>query len=122
MSYAYQNYKQQSIYTMTRGEMLILLYDEAIKRLTRAELAVKNNETEMFEASIRRTSEIIKYLNDTLDRKYEISNELARMYEFFQFQLARIMASRRTESIDELRDLITELRNSFKEANKIARI
>ncbi len=122
MSYAYQNYKQQSIYTMTRGEMLILLYDEAIKRLTRAELAVKNNETEMFEASIRRTSEIIKYLNDTLDRKYEISKELARMYEFFQFQLARIMASRRTESIDELRDLITELRNSFKEANKIARI
>ena len=46
MSYAYQNYKEQSIYTMTRGELLIMLYDEIIKRLTRAEFAVQNNQME----------------------------------------------------------------------------
>lgn len=122
MSYAYQNYKEQSVYTMTRGEMLILLYDEVIKRLARAEFALKNSDMPVFEQSVQRSSEIIRYLNDTLDKKYEISKEIARMYEFFQFQLARISASRSPESIAELKNLVAELRDSFKEANKIARI
>lgn len=122
MSYAYQNYKEQSIYTMTRGELLILLYDEVIKRLTRAEFAIKNNQMELFDQSVQRSSEIIRYLNDTLDRKYDISLELARMYDFFQVQIARIIAGRKVEQITELKELITELRNSFKEANKVARV
>ncbi|MDO5096961.1 MAG: flagellar export chaperone FliS [Peptostreptococcaceae bacterium] len=120
--YAYQNYKEQSVYTMTKGEMLILLYDEIIKRLTRAEYAIKSTDMVTFEQSIQRTSEIVRYLNDTLDRQYEISRELARMYEFFQFQLARISASRKPESIEELKNLVSDLRDTFKEANKIARI
>lgn len=120
--YAYQNYKEQSVYTMTKGEMLILLYDEIIKRLTRAEYAIKNSDMATFEQSIQRSSEIIRYLNDTLDRQYEISRELARMYEFFQFQLARISANRNPEFIIELKNLIADLRETFKEANKIARI
>lgn len=107
---------------MTRGEMLILLYDETIKRLARAEFSIKNSDMVTFEQSIQRCSEIIRYLNDTLDRKYEISRELSRMYEFFQFQLARISASRNIESIIELKGLVSEMRDSFKEANKIARV
>ena len=39
----YQQYKTQSINTMTKAEMLILLYDELIKRLIRAEIALKND-------------------------------------------------------------------------------
>ncbi|MEI3361553.1 MAG: flagellar protein FliS [Oscillospiraceae bacterium] len=36
----YQQYKEQSINTMTQGELLLLLYDELVKRATRAELAL----------------------------------------------------------------------------------
>ncbi len=107
---------------MTRGELLIMLYDEIIKRLTRAEFAIQNNQMELFDQSIQRCSEIIRYLSDTLDRKYEISQELARMYDFFQVQIARIIARRNTEQIAELKELVTELRDSFKEANKVARV
>ena len=38
-SYGYQHYKEQTVNTMTPGEMLNLLYDELLKRLTMAELA-----------------------------------------------------------------------------------
>ena len=34
----YQQYKQQSINSMTPGELLMLLYDEAVKRSTLAGL------------------------------------------------------------------------------------
>ena len=34
----YEQYKLQSVNTMTSGEMLLLLYDELIKRLARAQI------------------------------------------------------------------------------------
>lgn len=122
MQYAYQNYKEQSVNTMTRGEMLILLYDEIIKRLTRAEFAIKNSEMDMFDQSINRSVEIVRYLDATLDKQYEVSKEISRLYEFFLFQLARIAAGRKPELIGEIKELVADLRDTFKEANKIARI
>ena len=40
----YQQYKEQSVYTMTQGEMLLLLFDELLKRLMRAELALNQED------------------------------------------------------------------------------
>ena len=36
----YQRYREDSLNTMTQGELLLLLYDELIKRLTQAELSL----------------------------------------------------------------------------------
>ena len=119
-NYGYQQYKQQSVNTMTSGEMLILLYDEALKRLSRSELALNNKDYATFEASVDRTSDIIKYLNATLDKSYPISAELKRLYDFFLYQLVRIKAGRNAQLIAEIRPLILNLRNSFKEADKIS--
>lgn len=117
--YGYQQYKTQSINTMTKAEMLILLYDELIKRLTRAEMALKNQNFTAFEEAVTCCKEIVDYLASTLDKKYDISKELSRMYEYFQFELARLSAGRKTEIIAELKPLIMELRDTFKEADKI---
>ena len=50
----YQQYKQQSISTMTKSEMLILLYDESIKRLALAQIALEKENYEQFEDSVTR--------------------------------------------------------------------
>ena len=63
-NYGYQQYKEQSVNTMTSSEMLILLYDEALKRLSRSELALKNENFALFEASIDRVTAIIRYLDE----------------------------------------------------------
>lgn len=117
--YGYQQYKTQSINTMTKAEMLILLYDELIKRLTRAEMALKNQNYTLFDESVKRCREIVDYLSSTLDKKYAVSKDLERMYEYFQFELARLSAGRKTEVIGEIKPLIIELRDTFKEADKI---
>ena len=98
-SYGYQQYKQQSVNTMTKGEMLVLLYDEAIKRLTRAEMALKNGDYVLFDESVIRVKDIFRYLSDTLDKKYPISNDLIRLYDFFAYEFARLHAGR---NIDEI--------------------
>ncbi|WMI80959.1 flagellar export chaperone FliS [Anaerotignum sp. MB30-C6] len=121
-NYGYQQYKQQSVNTMTSGELLLLLFDESAKRLTKAEMSLKNSDLATFEASMDRVSEIIRYLDTTLDKTYSISREISRMYEYFQFQVARIKAGRNVELIHELRSMLMDLRNTFKEADRLSQV
>ncbi len=114
----YQQYKEQSVMTMTRGELLVLLYDELIKRLKRADLAVKAEQFDVFDQSVTRCQEIVRYLNDTLDHSYPISQELTRHYEFFSFELSKLKAGRRVEIVAELIPLVSELRDAFIQAGK----
>lgn len=116
----YEQYKMQTVSTMTKGEMLLLLYDELLKRLTRAEIALNEKEYDLFEKAVERSEEIIRYLDKTLNMEYEISVELRRMYEFFLYELSRLKAGRRVAVVQELKPLVTDLRDAFKEASKIS--
>ena len=115
----YQQYKQQSINTLTSGEMLNLLFDELLKRLTRADLALEKKDYEIFEQSIQRSIDIVAYLKNTLDFKYQISGELKRLYDFFLYEFNRIRAGRNPAVIAEVRPLIVDLRDTFKEAQRL---
>lgn len=119
-NYGYQHYKQQSVNTMTSGELLKLLFDEAAKRLTKAEISLKSDDFGGFEASMNRVSEIIKYLDSTLDKTYSVGQEISKLYEYFQFQIARIKAGRHSDMIQNLRSMLLDLRNTFVEADRIS--
>lgn len=119
-AYGYQNYKAQTVNTMTPGEMLGLLYDELLKRLTKAELALEKEDYILFDQSMQRSVEIVNYLKNTLNHKYEISSELKRLYDFFLYEFCRISAGRNPKVIEEVRPLIVELRDAFKEAQKLS--
>lgn len=114
----YQQYKQQSVNTMTQGELLLLLYDELVKRITRAELSLEKQDYALFESSVDRCADIIRYLDDTLDRQYPISAELGRLYEFFCYELARIKAGRNQEELKRIKPMLSDLRDSFRQADK----
>ncbi len=118
----YQQYKMQSVSTMTRGEMLLLLYDELTKRLTRAQIALEDENYELFDKSVQRSREIVRYLDKTLNMEYSISYELRRMYEFFLYELSRLQAGRNSAVIQELKPLVEDLRDAFKEASKTAAV
>ena len=118
----YEQYKMQSVNTMTRGEMLLLLYDELTKRLTRAQIALNDKNYDLFDRSVQRSREIVQYLDDTLNMEYSISYELRRMYEFFLFELSRLQAGRNSAVVDELKPLVAELRDAFKEASRTAAV
>ncbi len=115
---SYQQYKDQSILTMTKGEMLLVLFDELMKRLKRAEICLEHGEMVLFDETVIRCQDIVRYLDTSLDRSYPISAELSRMYDFFLFELARLKAGRRKEIIDEITPLVNDLRDAFSKAEK----
>ncbi len=116
----YQQYKQQSVNTMTPGELLLLLLDELVKRLMRCDLALEKGDMPLFEASANRCIDIVRYLDDTLDQKYPISRDLHRLYDFFLYELNRIKIGRNKQQLDEIRPMIVELRDTFRAADKKA--
>ncbi len=120
MQYGYEQYKTQSINTMTKGEQLVMLFDEVVKNLTKSEIAIQSQNYELMDASIQKSIDIVNYLINILDRSIPISQELFRMYDFFIYEFNRVKAGRRVEVIAEVRELVIEMRDTFKEANKIA--
>ncbi len=120
MSYEkkFQQYKEQTINTMTQEELLLLLYDELVKRLTQAELALDKEIFPVFESSIQRSIDIVDYLDSTLDNQYEISYELHRLYEYFTYELGRAKIGRNKEPLSHTKEKIIELRDAFNTAMK----
>ena len=117
----FQQYKEQSVNTMTQGELLLLLYDELVKRVTRAELALNKEDYDLFEADVTRSLEIVRYLDDTLDRQYPVGRDLARLYDFFSFELNRVKAGRNRTELERVKAMVMELRDTFREAEKTSR-
>ena len=114
----FQSYKEQSVNTMTQGELLLLLYDELYKRLSQAELMLDQQNFPVYEASIERSVAIIDYLDSTLDRQYPISKNLAQLYEYFTYELGRAKIGRRKEVLTHTKSMIGELRDAFRQAQK----
>lgn len=117
----YQKYKEQSIYSMSGAELLLLLYDEAIKRLKKAEYALQDHDYGVFEDCITRTVRIVRYLNSILDMEQPISQEFRRIYEYLFYDLSLIRAGRerRTEDIKQALRILKEFRDGFEEAGRI---
>ena len=114
----YQQYKQQSINSMTPGELLLLLYDELVKRSTLASIALDRQYWPTFEAALDRCTDIINYLDETLDHQYPISHDLSRMYDYFTYDLGRIKLGRNKGELERLRPMLADLRDTFRAAEK----
>lgn len=118
----YQGYKEQGINEMSQGELLLLLYDELVKRLLRAGLALDKADYSLFETGVDRSLDIIRYLDDTLDMSYPISRNLNRLYDYFSFELNRVKAGRNKTELERVKTMALELRETFREAEKNARL
>ena len=114
----YQQYKQQSINSMTPGELLLMLYDELVKRSTLASMALEKENWPQFEEAMDRCIDIVNYLDETLDRKYPISRDLSRMYDYFTYEMGRIKTGRNKKELARLRPMLVDMRDTFRAAEK----
>lgn len=114
----FQQYKDQSVNTMTQGELLLMLYDELVKRLVRASLQLEQKQYSDFEASATRATEIVRYLDHTLNRTYPIAQDLHRMYDFMCYDLSRVKYGRNKEELERVTRMAREFREAFQQAQK----
>jgi flagellar protein FliS len=119
---AVQQYKAQTINSMTSGELLILLFDEVIKHLKIACTMLQEKNYETSEKCTQKAKEIINYLINILDRQYPLSQELYQMYSFFNEKIISAEIKQDPKTLEEIIPLIEDMRQTWAEANRLTHI
>ncbi len=115
-------YKEQAINTMTNGEQLILLFDEALKNLHYGSMMLKDKNYATSEKCTEKCKEIFRYLSSILDMGYPISNDLYNLYYFANQQIIKAEVKRDGTILDELVPLVEDMRGTWVEAEKLSHI
>ena len=118
----YKQYQQDSIFTATPQELTLMLYNGAIKFIRQGEQFLENGEYENANNAILRAQDIVNELSQTLNMKYEISNNFKTLYNYILSKLIEGNMNKEAEPLREAAHLITEFRNTWQQAMKLARI
>lgn len=115
-----KNYSEEDIKSMSGPEPLLLLYDEAMERLTKGERLLEEKNYEEFNDCMQRVSQIVRYLKDILDMNYSVSGDLKRIYEYLIYDISVVKAGKesRRDEIGRIRHILSELREGFEGAGK----
>jgi flagellar protein FliS len=113
---AVQEYHTTAVTTQSKGRLIVLLYDGAIKFM---KLAIKELEAKNYEAKgryIGRAQSIVDELNAVLDTDGggEIAANLRKLYCFMNRRLAEANTRRDPQMIREVITLMEELNQSWK--------
>ena len=117
----YQAYKQQSVMTMTQGEMLNTLYDGLLKAVYAAKGGLETRDYTVANHEVIRAQKILNYLKTTLNHQYEIANNLEMLYNFFLQQIVQANVRKSSEHMHDVIEMVTQLRDAFVQADKNVR-
>ena len=111
-------YKQQSINTMSKGEQLVTLLNEALKNLHYGSLMLKDKNYATAQKCTEKSKRIFSYLSSVLDWNYEVTNDLYQLYYFFNQQIIKAEVKRDAAVLDDLVPLVEKMRDTWEEAEK----
>ncbi|WP_129600318.1 flagellar export chaperone FliS [Anaerophilus nitritogenes] len=114
-------YKENKVLMASSQELTLMLYDGVIKFINQAMIFIDEKNIQKSHDSIIRTSDIIIELNSTLDMKYEVSKGLRSLYDFILQRLVDANLKKDKKILEEILPLVTELRDTWKEAMNLAK-
>ena len=116
-------YKETKVKTAGQGQLIVMLYDEAVKQLTKAVELVQLNKSdkkdpgriEHINKSLMKTEEIITELTVSLDFEQggEISKNLFSLYTWFNRELVESNINQDINRMLTVRDMLSDLRNTW---------
>lgn len=121
----YQQYKAQSLETLTRGEVIIKLLEEASKQISTAIFLTSGedsgNSVKAFNCIVK-AQKIVQTLDLSLDMQYDVSKDLRDMYLFIHDKLGEAITAKDANLMKELLALVDDLKVTFRQAEKLARV
>lgn len=117
---AYGAYNRDKVLTASPIELIIMLYDEAIKQLKLAEIAIDDKKYDKANNSLQKVNAIIDELVKCLDLSIQIGRDLLDIYEFICKSVITINAKKDKEAIPPIIEILNNLREAWIEAKKSA--
>lgn len=113
-------YKETSITTQSKGRLVVMLYEGAIKFLKEAIRGIETGDPEAKGKCIAKAQDIILELNTVLDMEGggEVAMNLRKLYMFMNSQLNQANLKQDTKMVEEVIKLMEELNQSWKAITK----
>ena len=121
---AYMNqYQNNQVTTASPEQVLIMLYDGAIRFVRQAKQAIAENRPGDKATAISKAIAIITEFSNTLDYEVggEIAQDLSRLYDFMVRELSAVNVRNNPERLDPVEKILQELRDAFVTAAEINR-
>jgi flagellar protein FliS len=118
-----KNYQNTQVQTASPEQILIMLYDGAIRFLEQASEAMGSGDYAVKIKNIDKTLAIIAELNATLDHEIggEVAANLASLYDFMMREIPRANARNDATVLAPVISILRELREAWVEAAEIVR-
>ncbi|MEE9278246.1 MAG: flagellar export chaperone FliS [Dehalococcoidia bacterium] len=117
MHQGYQAYKRSGIETASPSQLLLALYDGAIRFLGRAQNGLEKNDLAVVNENLARTQAIIMELIATLDMDQgEIPQRLMDLYIYLQRALMDANTQKDGAKIAEVEGIVRKLREAWRGA------
>jgi flagellar protein FliS len=117
------SYKEAKVKTAGQGQLIVTLYDETVKQLTKAiellQMDIKGKKDpgriEQISKAVMKTQEIITELSVSLDFEQggEISKNLFALYTWFNRELVEANINQDLNRIITVKDMLSDLRNAW---------
>ena len=116
-NYQTEAYKQTRVKTAGQGQMIVMLYDEAIKQIDRAIQFLSENSKQLDHVNnaILKARDIITELMVSLDMEQggEFASQIFSVYQWFNEQLMEGNIKKDSTPLIQVRDMMIEIRDAW---------
>jgi flagellar protein FliS len=120
MSNPANTYKSMAVKTASPGQILLMLYEGAIKNVKKASEAIEKKDLPAKGIHIGQAHDIINELTNTLNFEVggDVARELERLYNFMTAQLVKANIENSREALASVQKCLETLLDGWREAVK----
>ena len=112
------NIFSRKITNASKSQLIVIMYEVAIKYIDDGIEALKNNEVDIYRLNLKRAKSVINELNSVLDMTQNISLELRRLYVFMIGVLVKADIRMETEELIRVKGMLEKLMAAFADVSK----
>ena len=117
----YGAYANNKISTASSADLVLMLYEGAIKFCNIAIVAVENKEVEKAHNNIMKVQKIIQEFQITLDYKYETAKDFNEVYTYLLQRLQEANMKKDKDILEEVLKHLRTMRDTWKEVMRLTK-
>lgn len=115
----YAAYANSKVMTASPAELVLMLYDGAIKFCNIAIMGIEENDIQKAHNNIIKVENIISEFRATLDHKYPVAEDFDRVYEYLNRRLQEANIKKDVEILNEVLMHLRTMRDTWKEVMRL---
>lgn len=117
----YGAYANNKVTTATPADLVLMLYEGAIKFCNIAIMAVEKKDVEKAHNNIIKVERIIEEFKISLDFKYATAKDFEQVYDYLLYRLREANIKKDKEMLEEVLEHLRTMRDTWKEVMRMTK-